>query len=121
MPTTQTDRPAFRKPWTHGAKAYEEADSLPALREGLKRARKSRLVKVARDAVADLPCAVCGIPLGDPYAANKGGPTDHVDKAAFLSGDYDPRSGTFVPLHYYCSWGVLMDAVVRLHRHGVRA
>ena len=34
MPTTT--RPGFRKPWTHGAKAYEEADTLEDLVAGLK-------------------------------------------------------------------------------------
>lgn len=110
MPTT-TDRPAFRKPWTHGAKGYEEADTLDAMRAGLKRARKSRKVYIARDEVAHLPCAACGVPLGDPYAVNPGGPQTQVDRR--LAVDYNPRTGRIVPLHYYCSWGTLMNAVVQ--------
>lgn len=104
-------RPAFRKPWTHGARAYEEADSLEAMRAGLKRARKDRKVYITnRDEVAHLPCAACGIPLGDPYPVNKGSAHTSVDR--HLAVDYSPRTGRIVPLHYYCSWGVLLTQVM---------
>ena len=39
--TATTTRPAYRQPWTHGAKAYPQADTFDALRDGTKRKRKS--------------------------------------------------------------------------------
>ena len=109
MPTTT--RPGFRKPWTHGAKAYEEADSLEDLVAGLRRARNSRRVYVHGDAIGHLPCVHCGIPLADPYPVNPGDTRLRTDKGPDYSGRYFPKRKAFVPEHYYCGWGALLAPV----------
>jgi hypothetical protein len=105
-----TTRPAFRKPWTHGAKAYHEADSLAAIRDGLGRLRKPLTVLIhhERGALAGVPCAACGKALDGPYLDD----SDHVDRYAMV--DVDPRSKTYVTRHYYCAWGAVMNKVMKL-------
>jgi hypothetical protein len=112
---TTTSRPAFRKPWTHGAKAYIEADTFSALREGMKRARNTRLVHMSNSGEAGAqPCAACGVLLRDMYAVNPGEAPRRVDE--WSTWEYNPRTKRAVGMHYYCSWGALMNAVLKLGR-----
>ena len=118
MSTTSNTRPAFRKPWTFGAKAYHEADTLPALAEGFKRARKLQYVHMPlqglKGGVDKLPCACCGVALGDKYAVNPGEEPSVVDNYATVQ--YDPRTKRAALMHYYCSWGVTMNRILQLGR-----
>lgn len=104
------DRPAFRKPWEHGAKAYHEADSLAAIRDGLGRLRKPLTVLVHHDggALAGVPCDACGEALDGPYEVGNG----HVDSYAMV--DVNPRAKTYVTRHYYCAWGSVMAKIWKL-------
>lgn len=112
---TQTSRPAYRKPWTHGARAYDEADTFAALKEGMKRCRKTRIVHMPNDGEAGLkPCAVCGIALRDMYAVNSGEKPSRTDE--WSTWEYNPRTKKAVGMHYYCSWGALMNAVLKMGR-----
>lgn len=111
-----TTRPAFRKPWHDGAKAYIQADTLDALREGMKRCRNSAVVTIHRDAIGHLPCARCGVALDQPYILNEGEDKRVTDDGEFLRGTYFPRNRTFVPYHYYCGWSMLMTEVIRMGR-----
>lgn len=113
-PTT-TARPAFRKPWTAGAKAYHEADTFAALAEGAKRKRKTFLVHMPNDGEAgDRPCAACGIALRDAYAVNPGEAVSKVDK--WSTWAYNPLTRAAYGMHYYCSWGALLQRVYDLGR-----
>lgn len=107
-------RPAYRNPWQHGAKAYPEADTLEALREGAKRKRKTFMVHLSHAGFGHYECAKCGIPLGDPYPANKGDSNLVTDK--WGTGHYSPKRKDLVVMHYYCSWGALMNQVIALGR-----
>jgi hypothetical protein len=119
MSTTATSkRPGFRKPRTHGAKAYAEADTLADLVQGFKRARKIQLAHMPlegkRNGVDKLPCACCGVALAAKYAVNPGEEPSRVDQRATVK--YDPRTKRVVLMHYYCSWGDLMNQVFKLGR-----
>lgn len=106
-------RPGFREPWTHGAKAYTQADTFAALREGMKRKRNSRIIHMPNSGEAgDMPCASCGIKLKDPYAVNKGGPLEKTD--TYSTWHYSPKSKSGYGQHYYCSWGSLMEKIVSI-------
>lgn len=114
MTATTTTRPAFRKPWTHGAKAYYEADTFDALREGMKRTRKSHLVHMPNSGEAgDVPCTSCGILLRDAYPVNPGDTATRVD--TYSTWTWVPRRKGAYGQHYYCSWGTLMGQVLRLY------
>ena len=102
------NRPAFRSPWTHGAKAYPEADTFEALREGMKRKRKTHLVHMPNDGEAGLkPCAHCGTLLGEPYAVNQGEEPSQTDK--WSTWTWLPKHKAAYGQHYYCSWATLMS------------
>jgi hypothetical protein len=113
MTETKT-RPAYREPWTHGAKGYAEADTLEALAEGMKRKRKLQTVHLNNETLGHIPCACCGIPVGDPYPVNAGDTTLRTDKWA--TGKYIPRTKGLIAMHYYCSWGSLMADIFQLGR-----
>lgn len=116
--TTATIRPAFRKPWTHGAKAYFEADTFDALREGMKRMRKSKLVHMPNDGEAGLvPCAACGVLLKDAYAVNPGEEPRKVDE--WSTWTWLPKQKAAYGQHYYCSWGTLMNRLFDLADRGL--
>lgn len=106
----QVARPAFRKPWQDGAKAYHEADSLAALAVGVKRKRSPLTVLIyhSTHALDGEPCAACGKDLAGPYLDG----SDHVD--SYAMADVNPRAGTVMLRHYYCAWGVTMQNVVKL-------
>lgn len=106
-------RPAFRAPWTAGAKAYPQADTIAALADGMRRRRKPLTVHVAMAAVADQPCACCGLPMSGEYEVNRGEGDMHRDDE-WAYADCDPRSKTFVLRHYYCAWGILLGDVMKL-------
>lgn len=108
-------RPAFRRPWEHGAKAYHEADTLSALVEGAKRKRNVFMVRLNHEGFGHMKCVKCGIPVGDPYPVNEGDKALHQDKG-WATGHYAPRSKQLVALHYYCSWGMLLNQVFALGR-----
>lgn len=107
-------RPAFREPWTYGAHSYTQADTFQALKDGMKRKRKARVIHMANSGEAgDMPCASCGTKLKDPYVADK--KSGHVDKAEKHSvWHYDPKTQKGYGQHYYCSWMTLMAQIVQI-------
>lgn len=107
--TVTKNRPAFRKPWEHGAKAYYEADTLEALKEGAKRKRNPFMVHLSLEGFGHLPCGTCGIPLADEYGDGQ--------RDTWGTGHYSPKAKRLGVQHYYCSWQTLMDQVFRLGRY----
>lgn len=112
--TQLQQRPAFREPWKYGAKGYAQADTLEALAEGMKRKRKMQIVHLSHSGFGHIPCACCGIPVGDPYAVNAGDKTLRTDTSA--TGKYFPSQKKLVVMHYYCSWGALLNEVLKFGR-----
>lgn len=112
-----TERPAFRKPWTHGARAYFEADTFDALREGMKRMRKSHMVHMPNAGEAgDMPCATCGALLKEPYAVNQGEAPSKTDE--WSTWTWLPKRKAAYGQHYYCSWATLMQDLFDLADRG---
>jgi len=111
--TTTTSKPAFRRPWEHGAKAYHEADSFDAIREGTKRFRKSLMIHMPLSVAGDIPCGSCGINLDQPYELNPGEGDMRTDEA-YATITYYPKTKRFTAAHYYCGWGALMQRVFDL-------
>lgn len=105
-------KPAFRKPWEHGAKAYHEADSLEAIGPGIKRLRSPLTVLILHEtgALDGVLCDACGEDLAGPYTVRG---SDEPDNYAMI--DVDPRSKTYVARHYYCAWNALLGEIER-HR-----
>jgi len=113
LATTTTT--GFRKPWTKGAKAYHEADTFAALAEGARRMRKTFMLHMPNDGEAGTkPCASCGVALKDAYAVNPGEMPTKVDKQSTWT--YNPRTRAAYGMHYYCSWGALMQRISDLSR-----
>jgi hypothetical protein len=48
------------------------------------------------------------------YAVNPGEEPRKVDE--WSTWEYSPRTKRAVGMHYYCSWGALMNAVLKLGR-----
>lgn len=116
--TTAVDRPAFRKPWTHGAKAYIEADTFEALREGMKRMRKGHIVHMPNTGEAGLiPCVTCGVGLGSMYSVNEGEEPRVIDE--WSTWHWVPKYKAAYGQHYYCSWGTLMERLFDLADRGL--
>lgn len=112
------NRPAFRKPWTHGARAYMEADTFEALHEGMKRMRKSHLVHMPNTGEAGLvPCVTCGVGLGSMYAVNEGSEPTAIDE--WSTWTWLPKRKAAYGQHYYCSWGTLMQDLFDLADRGL--
>jgi len=110
-------RPAFRKPWTHGAKAYAQADTLAAMIEGMKRCRKPDTVHVAHAGLVGVTCACCGLPLDSPYPVSPTQPDSIVqDDLGYAYVDYNPRTKRAVVRHYYCAWAGTIQEVLDLGR-----
>lgn len=103
-------RPAFRKPWEHGAKAYHEADSLAALAEGVKRKRVPLTVLIRHEthALDGVACHACGGDLAAPYELCP----DWAD--SYAMADVNPRRGTVALRHYYCAWQGTMAKIMEL-------
>lgn len=113
--TTQ-NRPAFRKPWTHGARAYFEADTFDALREGMKRMRTSKLVHMSNDGEAgDALCASCGIALREPVTDAVG--NRKADRYSVWT--WIPARKAAYGQHYLCSWDSLMRDLFTLADRGL--
>lgn len=110
-----TTRPAYRKPWTHGAKAYPQADSLAAMVDGTKRCRKPLTVHVAHAGLVGEKCAGCGGAFDADYTA-PGMTGTTRDELGYAYVDYDPRTKRAVARHYYCAWAGVMDQVLDLAR-----
>lgn len=91
---------AFRKPWTDGARAYHEADTVEAAIEGFKRVRTVKDFILTNGGAADLTCAGCGEGFdGDAYA------------------EYHPRTKTVTDVrHYVCRWTDTLQRVEDLGR-----
>lgn len=106
----------YREPWTGGAKAYPEADTIAALWAGTARKRKPLTVHVAHAALAGVPCAGCGQPLDGPYVLNAGEERTVRDELGYAYVDVNPRAGTATAHHYYCAWGRTMTEVMKLRR-----
>lgn len=112
---TTITKPAYRQPWEHGAKAYAQADTLEALRQGMKRKRNMQMIHLALDGeFGSLACSCCGIALNQPYAVNKGENPTKTD--TWGTGKYYPKSKKLVVMHYYCSWGALLQEIFKLGR-----
>lgn len=108
---------AYREPWTNGAKAYPEADSMADLWRGVRRKRSPLTVLVSHDTIGREPCAHCGIALADPYAVHPGEPPTHTDSLPYAWVDVDPRKRVAVARHYYCAWAsTTMSALIALGR-----
>ena len=106
---TVVDKPAFRLPWHDGAKAYPEADTFAAAKEGLKRRRKSLIFHMTNTGEAgNSTCVVCARLLSEPAEGST-----KIDP--WSTWDYSPatknvRNGR----HYICSWGSLMNALLKI-------
>jgi hypothetical protein len=100
-------RPAFRKPWTFGAKAYEEADTFEALRKGMARRRKLTIVKMPNTGEAgNVPCASCGALLNTPVGY------EHPDD--FSTWKWIPSRKAAYGQHYICSWESLFRVIANV-------
>lgn len=112
------NRPGYREPWTHGAYAYPQADTLKDMWDGVRRKRKPLTVHVSHESIGDTPCAACGHPLSGPYPVNPGDPPDKwtTDTTGYAYLDVDPRARIAVARHYYCAWGATMARVLELGR-----
>lgn len=114
---TNQNRPAFRKPWTHGAKAYIEADTFAALHEGMKRMRKVQIVHMPNSGEAgDAECASCGGRLRDASPKDAMG-HGHID--TYSVWHWLPKQKAAYGEHYYCSWGSLMNRMFDLADRGL--
>ena len=102
--TTTPTRPAFRKPWEHGARAYHEADTFEAALAGFKRARTSKMFLMPNSGEAGQKrCASCALRLGGPIPGQ-----EKIDQ--FSTWVYDPKRKAVVGgQHYVCSWGSLIN------------
>lgn len=110
------NRPAFRKPWTHGARAYYEADTFEALREGMKRMRKSHIIHMPNSGEAGLkPCASCGVALREPSPEDSLG---NVKTDTYSVWTWLPSRKAAYGQHYLCSWGSLMKDLFDLADRG---
>lgn len=107
-------RPAFRKPWEHGAKAYHEADNLAAIETGMKRKRSpfTVLIHHSTHALDGVACHACGEDLDKAYTINGG--DDSVGPDTYAMVDVDPKSKTVKLRHYYCAWTTTLAQVVKL-------
>lgn len=116
MPHTASPIEGFRNPWTQGAKAYYEADTFAAAKEGFRRKRKPIIFHMPNPSEASVrPCVTCGVPLGDAYAHNPGQSSEFTASDKNSTWHYDPRTKEiFGGQHYYCSWLTLLTAVARL-------
>jgi hypothetical protein len=104
-----TKTAGFRKPWTDGAKAYHEADTLDAMWAGIKRMRKPLTVHVSHDALHGVVCAGCGHDVTGPN------PDGKIDNGhAYV--DADPKTRSALAYHYVCAWGATMNKVYELGR-----
>lgn len=101
--------PEFRLPWTYGAKAYPEADTFAAAREGFKRRRKTVIFHMTNDGEAgDRLCVVCGIALREPSEGR-----DRPDLHS--TWDYSPEhKAVGNGRHYICSWTALMNRIFQV-------
>lgn len=106
----------YREPWTGGAAAYPEADTLDALWAGVARKRRPLIVHVRHTGLPEVPCARCGIHLDKPYPVNPGDTDLVTDERGFAYVDVDPTKGEAIPRHYYCAWGATMSEVLKLRR-----
>jgi hypothetical protein len=115
--TAAATRPAYRAPWTHGAKAYPEADTLDAMWQGVARKRSPLTVHVAHAGLVGQCCAGCGLPFDAPYPVSPHQPDElTVDRLGYAYVDVSPRKGEAVARHYYCAWGAVMADVMKLRR-----
>lgn len=107
---------SYRPPWTAGAKAYPQADTMADVWEGVRRKRNRLTVHVAHAGLKGVMCAGCGHALDGPYPVNDGEEPTHVDRLGYAYVDVNPRAGTALARHYYCAWGAVMANVLALHR-----
>lgn len=121
MDTTTTTRPAFRAPWTSGARAYFEADTFEAAKTGFKRKRKSLIFHMSNDNEAgEQACELCGNLLKEVPNMSRSG---YVSTGSVQTPDkwstwvYDPKTKSVIGgLHYGCSWSSLLGKIAQIHR-----
>lgn len=95
----------FRKPWTGGAKAYHEADTLADALEGFRRARTVKHF-ILTGTTDDPPCAGCGRPLSDDPA--------EIESYRGNRCEYLPRTKEIVAYHYVCGWDATLTAIAKV-------
>ncbi len=95
----------FRKPWTGGARAYHEADTLADALEGFKRVRTTKHF-ILTGTTDDPPCVGCGAPLSE----------DPANLASYRGNRciYYPRSKSIEASHYVCAWGSTLTAIAKI-------
>lgn len=112
------NRPGYRKPWTHGVAAYTEADTFEDLVAGAKGTRKEIMLHMPNGGPAgEKKCAGCGELLKDPYHVNPGDDKTRVD--TYSTWHYSNKTKKAYGMHYYCSWGALMDRLFEMHDLGL--
>lgn len=101
----------YRKPWTGGAKAYPEIDSLADLEAACYRKRNRFMLHIPRgDAEVDAsPCVTCGLRLDEPAPGSK-------SPDRWTTGTVAPKARRIALQHYACSWQTLLTDVFALGR-----
>jgi hypothetical protein len=118
---SESTRPAFRLPWTHGVAAYPEADTFEAAKDGFKRRRKSVIFHMPNTGEAGAQtCAFCTGILREPALAatrDMGNGVRSESPASstpdrFSTWTYVPRlKGIVGGMHYVCSWSNLLGGI----------
>lgn len=103
----------YRKPWTEGAHAYPEVDSVKGVEQSMYRKRNgfTAITRQGKPLYERGKCAVCGGPLKGLYTAG-GSAVSKPDSYAFV--DVSPKARTYVLKHYYCAWQMTMEGIVAL-------
>lgn len=88
----------FRKPWTNGACAYVEVDTIKDAIQGFKRARLLQMFIITDKGVMNkkFTCAVCQKPV-TVKTGNR--------------CDYYPREKKVLIMHYACAWSNLLHEI----------
>lgn len=106
-----SSKPAFRTPWSHGARAYYEADTFQGALEGFKRKRKPLIFHMTNTGEAgDHDCAHCGNSLREAAV-------DSTSISKHSTWTYDPKSKSIGGgVHYVCSWSQLFSDLEKFER-----
>lgn len=106
--TTKTRAAGFRKPWTDGAKAYHEADTIADAIAGFRRVRTVKHF-ILTGTTDDPICSGCGETLSNDPAESENYRGNRCE--------YDPRTKSVVAFHYTCGWGRTLTAIANLRRY----
>jgi len=119
-------KPAFRKPWEHGAYAYHEADTFAAALEGFRLRRKGEMFHMTNSGEAGRQlCVVCDRRLDETYPTNPGeAPGTKIDEhSTWTLRVSKDRNGKTIRqigngMHYGCSWSNLFNRIFKLADEG---